>query len=33
VFALDTIGELGRSELDDHDRYAKSGGDFSGWAP
>jgi len=31
TYALDTIGELGRSRLDDHDRYPKTGRDYSAW--
>jgi pimeloyl-ACP methyl ester carboxylesterase len=31
TYAVDTIGELGRSRLDDYDRYPKSGGDYSAW--
>jgi pimeloyl-ACP methyl ester carboxylesterase len=31
VYALDTIGELGRSELEDYDRYARRGLDFTAW--
>lgn len=31
TYALDTIGELGRSRLDDHDRYPKTGPDYSAW--
>ena len=29
TYAVDTIGELGRSRLDDHDRYPKTGRDYS----
>jgi pimeloyl-ACP methyl ester carboxylesterase len=31
VYALDTIGDVGRSELADPDRYPKKGHDYSGW--
>jgi pimeloyl-ACP methyl ester carboxylesterase len=31
TYALDTIGDVGRSELDDLDRYPKSGRDYSAW--
>jgi pimeloyl-ACP methyl ester carboxylesterase len=31
TYAVDTIGELGRSRLDDHDRYPKTGRDYSAW--
>jgi pimeloyl-ACP methyl ester carboxylesterase len=31
VYALDTIGDVGRSELDDLDRYPKTGADYSAW--
>jgi pimeloyl-ACP methyl ester carboxylesterase len=31
VYALDTIGDVGRSELADPDRYPKTGRDYSGW--
>ena len=29
--ALDTIGDVGKSELDDPDRYPKKRRDFSAW--
>jgi pimeloyl-ACP methyl ester carboxylesterase len=31
VYALDTIGDVGRSELADPDRYPKKGRDYSAW--
>lgn len=31
VYALDTIGDIGRSELADPDRYPKKGRDYSAW--
>jgi pimeloyl-ACP methyl ester carboxylesterase len=31
VYALDTIGDIGRSELEDPDRYPKKGRDYSTW--
>jgi len=31
IYAPDTIGDVGRSELDDFDVYPKKGGDFSAW--
>jgi pimeloyl-ACP methyl ester carboxylesterase len=31
VYALDTIGDVGRSELTDPDRYPKKGRDYSAW--
>jgi pimeloyl-ACP methyl ester carboxylesterase len=31
VYALDTIGDVGRSELADPDRYPKRGSDYSAW--
>jgi pimeloyl-ACP methyl ester carboxylesterase len=31
VYALDTIGDVGRSELEDPDRYPKRGSDYSAW--
>src|SRR5690242_20710391 len=31
VFALDTIGDVGRSELADPARYPKTGRDYSAW--
>jgi pimeloyl-ACP methyl ester carboxylesterase len=31
VYALDTIGDFGRSELADPDRYPKKGRDYSAW--
>lgn len=31
TYALDTIGELGRSRLDDCDRYSKTGRNYSAW--
>jgi pimeloyl-ACP methyl ester carboxylesterase len=31
TYAVDTIGELGRSRLDDHDRYPRIGRDYSAW--
>jgi pimeloyl-ACP methyl ester carboxylesterase len=31
VYALDTIGDVGRSELEDPDRYPKRGSDYSTW--
>jgi pimeloyl-ACP methyl ester carboxylesterase len=31
VYALDTIGDVGRSELEDPDRYPKGGSDYSAW--
>jgi pimeloyl-ACP methyl ester carboxylesterase len=31
VYALDTIGDVGRSELADPDRYPKEGRDYSAW--
>jgi pimeloyl-ACP methyl ester carboxylesterase len=31
VYALDTIGDVGRSELADLDRYPKKGRDYSAW--
>jgi len=31
VYALDTIGDFGRSELGDPDRYPKKGRDYSAW--
>jgi pimeloyl-ACP methyl ester carboxylesterase len=31
TYALDTIGDVGRSELDDLDRYPKTGRDYSAW--
>jgi hypothetical protein len=31
TYALDTIGGLGRSRFDDHDRYPKTGRDYSAW--
>jgi pimeloyl-ACP methyl ester carboxylesterase len=31
VYALDTIGDVGRSELEDLDRYPKRGVDYSAW--
>jgi alpha/beta hydrolase fold len=31
VYALDTIGDVGRSELADPDRYPKKGSDYSAW--
>jgi pimeloyl-ACP methyl ester carboxylesterase len=31
VYALDTIGDVGRSELADPDRYPKTGRDYSAW--
>jgi pimeloyl-ACP methyl ester carboxylesterase len=31
VYALDTIGDVGRSELADPDRYPKNGRDYSSW--
>jgi pimeloyl-ACP methyl ester carboxylesterase len=30
-YALDTIGDVGRSELDDPDRHPKNGSDYSSW--
>ena len=31
IYAPDTIGDVGRSELDDFDVYPRKGGDFSAW--
>ena len=31
TYALDTIGDVGRSELADPDRYPKQGRDYSAW--
>lgn len=31
IYAPDTIGDVGRSELDDFDVYPKKGSDFSAW--
>ncbi len=31
IYAPDTIGDVGRSELDDFAVYPKKGGDFSAW--
>lgn len=31
IYALDTIGDVGRSELEDPDRYPKRGSDYSAW--
>ena len=31
VYALDTIGDVGRSELDDPDRHPQKGADYSSW--
>jgi pimeloyl-ACP methyl ester carboxylesterase len=31
AYALDTIGDVGRSALDDPDRYPKKGSDYSSW--
>jgi hypothetical protein len=31
TYAPDTIGDVGRSELDDFDVYPRKGGDFSAW--
>jgi pimeloyl-ACP methyl ester carboxylesterase len=31
LYALDTIGDVGRSELEDLDRYPKRGADYSSW--
>jgi pimeloyl-ACP methyl ester carboxylesterase len=31
AYALDTVGDVGRSELADLDRYPKSGRDYSAW--
>jgi pimeloyl-ACP methyl ester carboxylesterase len=31
VYAVDTIGDVGRSELEDPDRYPKRGSDYSAW--
>jgi pimeloyl-ACP methyl ester carboxylesterase len=31
VYALDTIGDLGKSRLDDHDLYPRDGREMAGW--
>jgi pimeloyl-ACP methyl ester carboxylesterase len=31
AYALDTIGDVGKSKLDDPDRYPKKGRDYSSW--
>ena len=31
AYALDTIGDIGKSELEDPDRYPKKSKDFSAW--